>query len=823
MKRLRSGGGWQAIFYTFRKAREAGGFWKFWKAMRSKNACKTCALGMGGHKGGMVNEAGHFPEVCKKSLQAMAADMQGAIKPQFYSTYSIPQLQAFSPRELESCGRLTQPVLLKKGSQYYQPISWEEALHKIVAKLKGLPANETFWYFSGRSSNEAGFLLQLFARLYGTNNVNNCSYYCHQASGVGLNSVLGTGTATLVLDDVEHADLVFVIGGNPASNHPRLMTTLKEVRKKGGEVIVINPIVETGLVNFKVPSDPWSLLFGTKIATLYIQPHIGGDLALLTGVAKRILEMGAHDEAFLQNFCNGWDEAKESGVRSQESGKKEGNPTEARTLPDEATGSSSLNPETRPLTPSLKERLQTISWDEILRKSGVTMEDINAIAERYARAENVVFSWTMGITHHAHGVHNVEAIANLALMRGMVGRPNAGLLPIRGHSNVQGIGSMGVTPKLKDVVLERLQNHFGVTLPTTKGLDTLGCMEAAAAKELKFGFCLGGNLYGSNPDATFAKESLGALELLVYLNTTLNTGHAHGLADETIILPVLARDEEPEPTTQESMFNYVRISDGGPQRHEGPRSEIQVISAIARGVLGDSTPVDFADMEHTSKIRDAISKIIPGWEKLGDIDKTKHEFQIPGRTFHRPHFPTPDGKARMQVHELPELTGEARNTKGVRIQESGIREEKNGFSAERVSVHSSLNPESRSLSPAPPTLRLMTIRSEGQFNTVVYEDYDLYRGVDRRDVILLHPDDVMLLGLKEGQQVTIRSNTGEMSGILVKSFDQSRAGNAAMYYPEANVLVPKHADPHSKTPAFKSVEIEIEARQPAVVPLVRQK
>ncbi|MCC7419670.1 MAG: hypothetical protein IT428_05285 [Planctomycetaceae bacterium] len=177
----------------------------------------------------------------------------------------------------------------------------------------------------------------------------------------------------------------------------------------------------------------------------------------------------------------------------------------------------------------------------------------------------------------------------------------------------------------------------------------------------------------------------------------------------------------------------------------------------------------------------------------------------------------------MQVHELPELTGEARNTKGVRNQESGIREEKNGFSAERVSVHSSLNPESRSLSPAPPTLRLMTIRSEGQFNTVVYEDYDLYRGVDRRDVILLHPDDVMLLGLKEGQQVTIRSNTGEMTGILVKSFDQIRAGNAAMYYPEANVLVPKHADPHSKTPAFKSVEIEIEARQPAVVPLVRQK
>jgi anaerobic selenocysteine-containing dehydrogenase len=826
MKRLRSGGGWQAVFYTFRKAREAGGFWKFWKAMRSKNACKTCALGMGGQKGGMVNEAGNFPEVCKKSLQAMAADMQGAIKPQFYSTYSVPQLQAFSPRELESCGRLTQPVLLKKGSQYYQPISWEEALHKIVAKLKGLPANETFWYFSGRSSNEAGFLLQLFARMYGTNNVNNCSFYCHQASGVGLNSVLGTGTATLVLDDVEHADLVFVIGGNPASNHPRLMTTLKNIRNRGAEVIVINPIVETGMVNFKVPSDPWSMLFGTKIATLYVQPHIGGDLALLTGVAKRILEMGAHDEAFLQSFCTGWDCAPDGNGKGPQ-----GTPTSAY---DRANAvSQDPPPKVLPKKPTLKERLQTISWDEILRKSGVTMAEINAIAERYAKAENVVFSWTMGITHHAHGVHNVEAIANLALMRGMVGRPNAGLLPIRGHSNVQGIGSMGVTPKLKDVVLEKLQNHFGVTLPTTKGLDTLACMDAAAARELKFGFCLGGNLYGSNPDATFAKQSLGSLELLVYLNTTLNTGHTHGLADETIILPVLARDEEPEPTTQESMFNFIRLSDGGERRHEGPRSEIQVISAIARGVLGDSTPVDWADMENTNKIRDAISKIIPGWEQLGDIDKTKHEFQIPGRTFHRPRFPTPDGKARMQVHELPELTGEERNTagRGVRRQESGDRRGQNGtngnghgHAAGRGEVDFPQSSENGSLRHgARPTLRLMTIRSEGQFNTVVYEDYDLYRGVDRRDVILLHPDDITLLGLKDDQRVTVRSNTGEMPGILVKSFDQIRAGNAAMYYPESNVLVPKHADPHSKTPAFKSIEIEIEATQPAVVQLARRK
>ncbi len=297
--------------------------------------------------------------------------------------------------------------------------------------------DETFWYFSGRSSNEAGFLLQLFARLYGTNNVNNCSYYCHQASGVGLTTVTGSGTATIELDDIEKADVVFVIGGNPASNHPRLMRSLMGVRRRGGAVVVINPIVETGLVNFSVPSDLRSMLFGSKIASLYVQPHIGGDLALLTGVAKRIVEMGAHDEAFLEAATNGW--------------------------------------------PELKSRLAEVSWDEIVAKSGVAPDEIDKIAELYARSKGTVFSWTMGITHHAYGVLNVQAIANLALLRGMVGRRGAGLLPIRGHSNVQGIGSMGVSPKLKDAVFDRLQSHFGVRLPTTPGRDTMACIEGAAA------------------------------------------------------------------------------------------------------------------------------------------------------------------------------------------------------------------------------------------------------------------------------------------------------------------------------------------------------
>lgn len=701
--------------------------------MRTKNACKTCALGMGGQKGGMVNERGLFPEVCKKSLQAMVADMQKGIKPEFFQKYSLAHLRSFSPQQLEASGRLTQPLLYTKGNASYRPISWSDAFEKIVSKLNTVSPNETFWYFSGRSSNEAGFLLQVFARVYGTNNVNNCSYYCHQASGVGLNSVLGTSTATLQLDDVEQADCLFLIGGNPASNHPRLMTTLKHIRRKGGEVIVINPIVETGLINFRVPSDPISLLFGTKMASLYVQPHIGGDLALLTGIAKRILEKDQHHELFLNEYCEHW--------------------------------------------PELKAHLQSLDWQEICAKSGIGMDEINAISRRYAKSKNTVFAWTMGITHHTYGVENVEAICNLTLMRGMVGRRHAGLLPIRGHSNVQGIGSMGVTPKLKDALFDKLQSHFGVQLPTTAGLDTLACMEGAASGALKVGLCLGGNLYGSNPDAAFAEQALSNLDLLVHLNTTLNTGHAHGMAKETLILPVLARDEEPQPTTQESMFNYVRLSDGGPPRHIGPKSEVEVIATLARGVLGDQGPINWSLMQSTHRIREAIAAVIPGYNDIADIAATKKEFQIGGRTFHTPQFPTSSGKALLRTHDLPALLGQ------------------------------------------PDELRLMTIRSEGQFNTVVYEEYDLYRGIEQRNVLLMHFDDMQRRNLFDGQPVIVKSAAGEMQGVRVTQFDKIRPGNVAMYYPESNILVPRSADPRSKTPAFKCIPVTVQAV--AIQPKIR--
>lgn len=737
MRKPTHGGGWQAIAYTLRMARRAGGFWKLYRAMRRRNTCKTCALGMGGQRGGMVNERGHFPEVCKKSMQAMVADMQGRIAPEFFTRYGFDELRALSPRELESCGRLNAPLFAGPADTHYRVISWDEALSRAAERFMRTPAIQNFFYFSGRASNEAAFLWQLFARLYGTNHVNNCSYYCHQASGVGLRDTLGTATATITLDDVERCDLFFLIGGNPASNHPRLMTMLADLRRRGGHVVVINPLREAGLVEFRVPSRPLSLLFGDKIASVYMQPHAGGDAALLTGIAKALCEKHADS----------------------------GNVLDERFIDEHADGAREF-----------RRHLVSCEWADIERLSGVPREEMTRVADLYARSQRTIFGWTMGITHHVHGVDNVRAIVNLALLRGMVGKPGAGMLPIRGHSNVQGVGSVGVVPKLHDGVIAALEAKLGAKLPTGKGLDTLACLAAAERGELSNAWCLGGNLFGSSPDARWAQRAIGRLESIAYVSTTLNTGHAWGRAKETLILPARARDEEAQPTTQESMFNFVRLSDGGPARLAGARSEVEIVADLGRRVLGKSSPLDWSTMERHAEIRKLIAEVIPGYEPIREIDATKREFQIAGRTFHEPRFRTVSGKAQFRVVSLAR-------------RESGED-----------------------------ALRLITLRSEGQFNTVVYEDEDLYRGQERRDVVLMNADDMRRIGIAEDQPVFVRSAAGEMRGVLARSFE-IRAGNAAMYYPECNVLVPRDADPESHTPAFKNVAVTIAAESAGRLPI----
>ena len=708
-----------------------------WRALRSRNTCKTCAVGMGGQAGGMVNETGEFPEFCKKSVQAMAAELQAPIPDTFWAKHSFDRLAALTPRQLEASGRLAFPVIREWGSDTYRPISWDEAMEKAAGAVAKTSPDRSFFYFSGRSSSEAAFLLQLAARLYGTNNINNCSYYCHQASGVGLSSVTGSGTATVVLEDLSKADTVVLIGANPASNHPRLMKSLLGVRRRGGQVIVINPIREPGLERFSVPSDVRSLLFGSRIATHVVQPHIGGDAFLLCGVARLLFERGAIDESFINAFTSGF--------------------------------------------PAFQQAIQHLSFEEIETGSGCSRAEIEALTDRLVAGERVIFAWAMGITHHRHGTNTVQLIAALAMLRGMLGRPGCGLMPIRGHSNVQGIGSIGVTPTLKKAIFDGLTNRHDLHLPTSPGLDTMACMQAAANGAMDVGFHLGGNLFGSNPDAEWAARALSGLSWQITLNTTLNTGHARAASPNHLILPVLARDEEPQPTTQESMFNYVRLSDGGPARFDGPRSEMDIIADLfgrvraKRAERGEVTPesdplaaIDWPSMTDTSALRKMMADVVPGWEALEDLDHGGPEFQIGGRTFHEPVFATEDTKAVFHPPRLPSLDG--------------------------MGGH----------------LRLMTIRSEGQFNTVVYEEEDVYRGAERRDVVLLHPEDITSRGLRHGQRVRVEGPGGQMPHQLVHAFDRIRPGNAAMYFPEANVLLDRRVDDKSRTPAFKGAWISLQ-------------
>jgi molybdopterin-dependent oxidoreductase alpha subunit len=733
MSRVRSGGGWPAVLYAVRTAHRVG-WWRMWQALRAKNACKTCAVGMGGQLGGMVNEGGHFPEVCKKSFQAMASDLQGAVRRDWIERATLAQLRGMTSRQLEQSGRIVEPLRLSPGQTSYQVISWGEALDRLTAALEAAGPERSFFYASGRSSNEAGFLLQLLARLWGTNYVNNCSYYCHQASGVGLGMALGSGAGTIRLADLDHTDLYLLIGANPASNHPRLMRTLMQIRRRGGKVIVINPLRETGLVNFRVPSDLRSLLFGSEIASQYVQPHAGGDLALLCGVARDVLERRAEDRAFIDQH-------------------------------------------TEQFAP-FADSVRTLSWDSILAHSGVTRETIRKIADDYLAAKNVVIGWCMGVTHHLHGTRTVHAIANLALLRGMVGRQHAGLMPIRGHSNVQGLGTVGVTPTLKQTLLERFEHRLGIGPPATPGYDTMACMDAAHRGEMDLALCLGGNLFGSNPDAHRAHESLARLRMAVYLSTTLNTGHAWGTAGETLILPVLPRDEEPQATSQESMFSYVRLSDGGPARFPGPRSEVSILATLGQRLLADRGRIDWRQLDSHAAVRALIADLIPDYTALGEIDRNRAEFHVPGRALADYRFPTSSGRARF--HPVTPLES---------LPEEG-------------------------------TLRLITLRSEGQFNSVVYDEEDLYRGQERRDVVLMNPVDLARMQLHADQRVRVASAVGELRHVRARPFD-IREGNVAMYYPEANVLVSHAVDPLSKTPGFKSTRVTVTAEdiaEPAAAP-----
>lgn len=716
------GGGTKKILYTLKTVARIG-LLNSAKALNSQNTCKACGLGMGGQRGGMTNELNEFPSVCNKSIQAQSTDIQPPI-PNAIFDHDLNDFAQLTAHELEHLGRLNTPLYKSATDNKYTPIDWHSALEKIAEKFNATQPERSFFYTSGRSSNEAGFVLQLLARLYGTNNVNNCSYYCHQATGVGLQNTIGTGTATLSLEDLTHSDCIFVIGANPSSNHPRFVHQLKNCRERGGQVIVINPAKEPGLVRFAVPKSAKSLLSGgTWIASDYLQPRIGSDLLLLKGIAKAMFEMNAIDKKYIDQHTDNFD--------------------------------------------NYAADIANISWEFITEKTQLTQAAIQHTAALYAASERTVFAWGMGITHHIHGVENVEAIANLAMLRGMIGKPGAGLLPLRGHSNVQGIGTVGVKPLLADDVCAHIEKHFHITLPKQTGMDTLACLQAAYDKKIDAALLMGGNLFSATPHSEWAKAALNAIPFKCFLTTTLNRGHVVGVeTSEAIILPVTARDEEWQLTTQESMFNYVRLSDGGITRLNNVKPEVTLLCDIAKKILRDC-PVDFELFKQHDTVRSAIAAIIPGMSGLKNIGETKKEFTIENRLLNTPEFKTPSGKAHF---------------------------------------FSSSNPPAVSNHEFP--FVLASIRSEGQFNSIIYEENDSYRGTDTRWSVLMNPDDIKHLSINAEDKVNIRSPYGEMNDVKVFAFDIPR-GNVLAYYPEANVLIGLGQDPRSKTPAFKSVAVAI--------------
>jgi len=715
------GGGSKKILYALDTIREIG-IGRSTKALRAHNTCKACGLGMGGQKGGMTDEQGNFPAVCNKSIQAQSTDIQPAIPTALFDR-SVAEIAALSAREIEHLGRLGQPIHKPAGAAHYRPIGWNAALALAAERLGATAPDRSMFYASGRSSNEAGFLFQLVARLYGTNNISNCSYYCHQATSVALEGSIGTGTATIALDDLDICDLIFVIGANPASNHPRFIHKLAACRERGGAVVMINPAREPGLVRFALPKSPRSLLSGgTEIASDYLQPAIGGDIALFKALAKGVVELGGVDTRFLDVHAEG----------------------KAEFLTD----------------------LDAADWPSLEAASGVARADVMRVAERYAQARNAVFAWGMGMTHHLHGVENIHYIANLALLRGMIGRPGAGLLPLRGHSNVQGIGTIGVKPVLAAEVLARIEQRFGLELPRSKGLDTMAAMQAAADGRIDAAVLMGGNLFAANPNSIWAERALDRIGFRMCLTTTLNHSHVRGAdRSELLVLPVTARDEEWEPTTQESMFNFVRMSDGGIARIAEARPESVILADLARRLLPDCG-IDFGAFARHRTLRQAIAEIIPELAGLAEIDASKREFHVGGRLKHRPEFATASGRARLHVHPLPETRQQ-------------------GF-----------------------PFALTSVRSEGQFNSIVYEEQDSYRGVPSRWSVLMSRADMTALGIDEGMRVHLESPHGRMDNVIALPFALP-PGNAMAYYPEANALTGTAVDPASRTPAFKNTPVRI--------------
>ncbi|MBD8576603.1 FdhF/YdeP family oxidoreductase [Pseudomonas syringae] len=747
-------GGWGALISVTQAWLGSDNALKNLRAMLKTNQnggfdCPGCAWG-DSPESGMVK----FCENGAKAVNWEATKRR--VDAAFFARYSVSQLLEQSDYWLEYQGRLTEPLVYDPQSDRYTPIAWDDAFALIARHLNALPdPNMAEFYTSGRASNEAAYLYQLFVRAFGTNNFPDCSNMCHEASGVALSQSVGVGKGTVTFDDFEHADAIFVLGQNPGTNHPRMLDPLRDAVKRGAQVVCVNPLKERGLERFQHPQHPLEMLTNSDkpTNTAYLRPALGGDMALLRGMAKFLLQ---------------WE--------------REAQASNSEPVFDHAF----LNEHTHGLLDYLAV-VDDTPWSTLVDQSGLPMEDIERAARMYAKGKNVIMCWAMGITQHRHSVATIQEIASLMLLRGNIGRPGAGLCPVRGHSNVQGDRTMGINERPPAFLLDALEQRFGFKVPRVNGHNVVEAIHAMAEGRSKVFIALGGNFAQATPDSPRTAAALQNCDLTVQISTKLNRSHLfHG--KQALILPCLGRTDidlqadGPQAVTVEDSFSMVHASNGQLQPlSKQMRSEPAILAGIANATLGNK-PVDWLWLvEDYRRIRDLIADTLPGFKDFNERLKHPGGFYL-GNAAGARHWNTATARANFKPNALPD-----------------------SLIDERVRATGQV-----------PDLILQSMRSHDQYNTTIYGLDDRYRGVKgQRDVVFANEADIIRLGLQPGQKVDLISIWGDarerrVKGFTLLAFDIP-AGQAAAYYPEVNPLVPlESVGDGSHTPTSKFVAIRLE-------------
>ena len=566
----------------------------------------------------------HIAEFCESGAKAIAWEATNKrIGPEFFAKHSVAELATHTEQWLGDQGRITEPMVLRRGSQHYEPISWPDAFAMIASEINGLASpDEAMFYTSGRASNEAAFMYQLFARQLGTNNLPDCSNMCHESSGTGLTEAIGVGKGTVSMEDFRHADAIFVVGQNPGTNHPRMLTTLEEAVRNGATLVSINPLIETGLIRFKHPQSARDMFgHGTKMASLFLPVRINGDVAVFKGMMKEMLE----------------EEGRAGGVLDRGF-------IEQRTLGFEEFAAD----------------IRATAWEEIVERSGVSRDLIRQAAQIAMRSKRTITCWAMGITQHENGVANVQTIVNFHLMRGQFGRPGAGVCPVRGHSNVQGDRTVGIWEKIGDKFADELDREFNFKTPRERGLDAVRGMQAMHEGRVKVFVGLGGNFLSAMADTEYGAEAFRRLKLCAQVSTKLNRNHLV-TGEQALILPCRGRTERDEQAAGEQ-FVSCENSMGVVQESRGRltpasphlMSETAIICHLAATTLGDRTTVDWLGCcANYDKIRDHIEHVVKGFEDYNRRVRQPGGFYLPNPVKDKQEFPTKSKKAHFFVHPIP--------------------------------------------------------------------------------------------------------------------------------------------------------------------------